>query len=187
LEDRELLVGEQSVRRTDSCGVPQGSVLGPALWNIFSDDLLSTNVPPGVQLIAFADDLAVVCIARDGAKIAELMNPVLAEISGWMTNNGLELAPQKTEAIVLTRKHIFATPKLYVEGHQITVKRTIRYLGVELDTRLSFTSHIASASRKAAETARAIGRLVTNIGGPSQSKRALLGSVSASKLLYGLG
>jgi len=185
MEDRDLLVGEQLIRRKVTCGVPQGSVLGPALWNIFYDKLLAIDVPPGVQLVAFADDVAVVGIARDGARTAELLNPVLADISRWMTEHGLALAPQKTEAIVLTNKHIFTAPDLYVEGHLIPVRRTIKYLGVELDTRLSFTHHIEMASRKAVETVRAIGRLMPNVGGPSRSKRALLGTVSASKLLYG--
>jgi len=185
LEDRDLLVGEARSTRRVTCGVPQGSVLGPALWNIFYDDLLTIAVPPGVQLVGFADDVAVVGIARDGARTTALLNPVLANISSWMSNNGLQLAPHKTEAIVLTRKHKFAAPELIVEGHQIPIKRTARYLGVELDSRLSFTHHIATASSKAAHSARAIGRLMPNIGGPSQSKRALLGSVIRSKILYG--
>jgi len=101
-----------------------------------------------------------------------------------MRDNGLTVAPQKSEAVVLTRKHSYADPELYVEGHAIPVKSAIRYLGVELDSRLSFTRHIAAASRKATESAKAIGRLMPNVGGPSQSKRALLGSVTNSKLLY---
>jgi len=60
----------------------------------------------------------------------------------------------------------------------------MRYLGVEIDTRLSFTKHIQQASRKATDSATAIGRLMPNIGGPSQSKRALLGTVANSKMLY---
>ncbi|XP_060874648.1 uncharacterized protein LOC132948261 [Metopolophium dirhodum] len=60
----------------------------------------------------------------------------------------------------------------------------MRYLGVELDTRLSFTKHVQQASLKASQSALAIGRLMPNIGGPSQSKRALLGSVANSKMLY---
>lgn len=43
-----------------SSGVPQGSVLGPTLWNILYDGLLKTRLPTGVTFLAFADDVALV-------------------------------------------------------------------------------------------------------------------------------
>lgn len=184
LQDRTLIVGGTHANRRVTCGVPQGSVLGPALWNVFYEELLEADIPPGVQIVAFADDVAVIGIARTGPSAADLINPVLNTISNWMNENGLQLAPQKSEAVVLTNKHRFDEPLLYVEGHEIPVKTAIKYLGVELDTRLSFTTHVATASKKATDSARAIGRLMPNVGGPSTCKRALLGTVVNSKLLY---
>ncbi|KAL4083185.1 hypothetical protein QTP88_028515 [Uroleucon formosanum] len=119
-----------------------------------------------------------------GEAAATLLNPVLAKVSAWMEQNGLKLAPTKTEAVVLTRKNKYDNPELLVEGHVIPIKQSMRYLGVEIDTRLSFTKHIQQASRKATDSATAIARLMPNIGGPSQSKRALLGTVANSKMLY---
>jgi len=184
LEDRTLLVGEARTTWRTTCGVPQGSVLGPSLWNLFYDDLLDTDMPPGVQLVAFADDVAMIGTSRIGLSAAVLLNPALETVNHWMRYNSLTVAPQKSEAVVLTGKYVYIDPVLHVEGHAIPVKPSIRYLGVELDTRLSFTAHIAAASRKATESAKAIGRLMTDVGGPAQAKRALLGSVTNSKLLY---
>jgi len=53
----------------------------PALWNIFYDELLTMDVPAGVQLMTFADDVAVISIAHTGEGIETLLNPVLTEIS----------------------------------------------------------------------------------------------------------
>jgi len=184
LQDRTLLVGETLTARRTTCGVPQGSVLGPSLWNAFYDELLDINMPPGVQLVAFADDVAVVGTSRTGPSATALLNPALQTVSTWMRDNGLAVAPQKSEAVVLTGKYVFTDPALLVDGHAVPVNKSIRYLGVQLDTRLSFTEHIANASKKATKSANAIGRLMPNLGGPAQAKRALLGSVTNSKLLY---
>jgi len=184
LENRTLLVGEARTARSTTCGVPQGSVLGPSLWNLFYDDLLDTDMPPVLQLVAFADDVTVIGTSRTGLSAAAMMNPVLETVNRWMRDNGFTVAPQKSETVVLTGKYAYTDPMLYIEGHVIPVKTSIRYLDVEFDTRLSFTAHIAAASRKATESAKAIGRLMPNVGGPAQAKRALLGSVTNSKLLY---
>jgi len=56
LTDRQLLTGDEMTPRPVTCGVPQGSVLGPTLWNVAYDSLLGMDVPPGVHLIGFADD-----------------------------------------------------------------------------------------------------------------------------------
>jgi hypothetical protein len=129
LEGRKLLVDRSLQQsRITTCGVPQGSVLGPALWNVFYDYLLKIDTPPGVQLVAFDDDVAVIGISRTDERAVALLNSVLRAISHW-------------------------------------IERHIRYSGVELDSRLSFTKHIAAESTKANESARAIGWLMLIITG----------------------
>lgn len=66
-----------------------------------------------------------------------------------MKDNGLQLAPHKSVAIVLTRKYKYENPLLVLDDHVIPVKPSMRYLGVELDTRLSFTQHVKQSSQRA--------------------------------------
>lgn len=101
-----------------------------------------------------------------------------------MSEHGLEVAPLKTQAILLTKKWAYVEPKLYIAGHEISIQKSVKYLGVTLDQRLTFTPHVKRATKSAAEAARAIGRLLPNIGGPSLSKRLLLSTVVTANLMY---
>ncbi|KAL4108282.1 hypothetical protein QTP88_018513 [Uroleucon formosanum] len=184
LSDRTLLTGADRTPRPVTCGVPQGSVLGPALWNVAYSSLLKMKTPPGVQLIGFADDLAVVGTAVTGQLLEDLVNPVLRNIDERMTSHGLELAHHKTEAVILSRRRAYVPPRLSIAGHPITLYDRIRYLGVVLDRNLTFAAHVDTVAKKASRTAAALARLMPNIGGPSEWKRKLLGSVVDSQLLY---
>jgi len=166
LSDRTLLTGAERTSRSVTCGVPQGSVLGLALWNVAYSSLLRMEVPPGVQLIRFADDLAVVGTAVMGQLLEELVNPVLTKIDEWMTRHGLELAHQKTEAVILSRRRAYVPPRLLIGGHPITLYGKIRYLGVILDKNLTFAAHVDTVTKKASRTAAALTKLMPNIGGP---------------------
>lgn len=88
-----------------------------------------------------------------------------------MSNNVLEVAAQKTEAIVLTRKWAFSEPKLRINNHDIEIQKTIKYLGVTLDQRMTFTPHVRMIMKSAAKAARSIGRLATKHSGPSNKRR----------------
>lgn len=94
LTDRSLEVDEQTTIGV-SCGVPQGSVLGPTLWNVLYDGVLELELPEGLRLIAFADDLAVLVTAKTEQELMSLANYALERVVGWMEEAGLKLAVQK--------------------------------------------------------------------------------------------
>lgn len=164
---------------------PNPRPFGPALWNLFYDDLLRLPVPPGVRLVGFADDLAVVVTAHNADLLEQAANPTLGRIDRWLGDNGLQVSTAKSEAVVLTKKWAYSNPMFLISGSVIPVKPAIRYLGVQLDTRLTFTQHIRLASAGARRTSAALGRLMPNVSGASGSKRRLLMSVVHSKLLFG--
>lgn len=181
LENQKLTVAENNTIAV-TCAVPQGSVIGPTLWNVFYDDILKLPMHHGVKLIAYADDVAIV--AHNARLLEEKVNPTIEAIRTWMDENGLQLAPQKSEAVLLTRKNRYDTPNIFLGGHRITVTKTLRYLGINLDQRLTFTHHTDKITKVATENDRAIARLMPNVKGPSASKRLFLSIVVHSKLLY---
>ena len=66
----------------------------------------------------------------------------------------------------------------------VTDRRSFRYLGVQLDRRLSFGEHLWIATKKAIQCGANLFRLMPNIGDPREAKRRLLVSMVHSKLLY---
>lgn len=158
--------------------------MGPVLWNLFYDDLLRLHFPPGVNLVCFADDLAVVVTAHNADLLEEVANPALAVVNRWMEANGLEIAPAKSEAVILTRKWAYRDPVFTINGLPIPVKKSIKYLGVQFDSRLNFTEHTKITTAATRRLTSALGRLMPNVGVPSARSRKLLISVMDSKLLY---
>ncbi|XP_018801280.1 PREDICTED: uncharacterized protein LOC108976540 [Bactrocera latifrons] len=63
-------------------------------------------------------------------------------------------------------------------------QKTLKYVGVLTDNRLRYKAHIEKAYEKAARATAALARVMANIGGPSQNRRALLDKVSQSLMMY---
>lgn len=92
---------------------------------------------------------------------------------------------EKTEAIMFKRKYKDRPPVISIEGTPIVLKRSIRYLGIEVDDLLSYKGHVASAAAKAQRVLSFLSRIMPNIGGPSEPRRKLFSVVVHSVLLYG--
>lgn len=165
-------------------GVPQGSILGPVLWNLLYDDLFKIELPEGVTLIGFADDVAMTVVAKTEETLMTRANFALDYVADWMKTRHLELAPQKTEAVILTRKRKMTPMQFLLNGTVIKPVPAIRYLGVWLDSKLNFGAHVNKIIEKTSKTVTALARIMPNLSGPRASKRKVLSSVVHSKILY---
>lgn len=166
-------------------GVPQGSILELDLWNVLYDGLLSITLPRDVEFIAFADDITLFSTAQVPYLLEERLEEALSSTVDWLTDHGLDVAIEKTEAIVLTRRNVRNTMQLRFQGHTINSQSSLSYLGMQLNSRCDFREHAELVTKRAAETCRRLQSLLPNAKGPRQMKRRLLAWVVLSRLLYG--
>nr|XP_034194807.1 piggyBac transposable element-derived protein 4-like [Osmia lignaria] len=96
-----------------------------------------------------------------------------------MRDHGLELAEAKTEIMLLPKK------RMQVGDMTIKTKAAVKYLGVTLDTRLTFWEQIRKIAHKAPAVTASLSRVMANIGRPRPCKRRLLMRTAEAILLYG--
>lgn len=169
------------------CGVPQGSVLGPLLWNIGYDWVLRGVNPRGVDVFCYADDTLVTAGGQDFGEAVSLAATGVAQVVARIRALGLEVALHKSQAVCFhgPRRAPPLGSSLIVGGETIAVGRTIKYLGLVLDGRWSFKEHFRALSPKISAAALALSRLMPNIGGCSSHCRRLFAGVVRSMALYG--
>lgn len=165
-------------------GVPQGSVIGPLVWNLMYNGVLRLKLPRGVKVVGFADDIGVVAVAKEIEEVEAATNEAIMEIKRWLESASLELADHKTEAVLITSRKKIEYMTIRVGEQIINSKESIKYLGVMLDNRLKFRPHIEYSSKKASQIQAALARIMPNIGGPGYPRRLLLARVVTSVLLY---
>ena len=128
--------GTMSDPKGVTCGVPQGSMLGPLLFLLYVNDMASAV---RCKLLLYADDSALIASGKNVADI-ESLSSELEYVSNWLIDNKLSLHLGKTQSILFgTKRRLSTGVKLNVicNGNVIESKSNVTYLGVTLDQFLS--------------------------------------------------
>lgn len=119
-------------------GVPQGSVLGPVLYLLYTCDIpeLKNNT-----IATFADDTAIMAVGNTYAEAAEKVQEAVNKIHGWTQQWRIKLNETKSVHINFTNKKEEYHP-IFINNKLIPYENTAKYLGMTLDAKLRWKAHV---------------------------------------------
>lgn len=129
-----------------TCGVPQGSILGPTLFLIYINDL--NRVSDIVKVVLFADDSNVFKCDTDVHNLVNEMNNELEKIDAWFKSNQLTLNISKTHYMIFTRQNLPVCNKIVVGGKEIEQVSCTVFLGIHIDDKLTWKRQIEHVTSK---------------------------------------
>ena len=143
---RYRLEGTLSSPRPVRAGVPQGSTLSPLLYALYTSDIPRTDK---VELAMYADDTALYTTDRSAWILAERLQRAADALGDWFSKWRFEVNPEKSVAVLFPRKRYETVSTIYLQGKPIPWESKVKYLGVVLDSKLSFRPHITYVRNKA--------------------------------------
>jgi len=157
-----MVNGCQSEQVRLSCGVPQGSVLGPVLFTLYTSPLANIISQHSIKHHFYADDsqLQISTTPDDLASILTETNNCYSDIQNWMVQNKLQLNGEKTEAMLVGTKNKLASvsiKSIQLGNNVITLSDSVKNLGVTLDNTLSMKNFLIQTCQSCYFQIRRIG------------------------------
>lgn len=158
----EIHQNDLKVTKRVTKGCPQGSILGPKLWNLLFDDLLNKIQAANRACVAYADDLMVPIPGNSRRELEVEGNRITRVIEEWCHGYKLTLSQSKSEMLLVKGfLDIKRPPTIRIGSGTIRMKKEVKYLGVAFGPRLNVTPHINAITTKAKNTFHSLARIAS--------------------------
>ena len=135
-----------------TCGVPQGSILGPLLFNIYLTDLFLFVSP---NICNYADDNSPYNTSKDSESVISHLENEAKLLLQWLQNNAFKANPDKSHLLLNSIDDISA----FIGGHEIKNSNVVKLLGISIDNELKFNEHVSKLCKKAGQKLHALSRI----------------------------
>lgn len=178
--------GELSHSQQVPCGVPQGAVLSPMLYNIFTSDVVMKD---GVQYYLFADDTGFVAADKKPEIVIEKLQSAQDELENYQRRWRIKINPNKSQAIFFTRRRsarFLPQSQISVMNHHVPWSDEAKYLGLLLDPKLKFDKHIDATLNRCNKLTKMLYPLISRRSRLSSTNKILLYKIIfRPTLMYG--
>ena len=144
-----LINGELSDYCAITHGVPQGSILGPLLFNIYINSL--SNSVEKARVILYADDAVLSCTASTAVELQAILARELNHICEWYSANRLTINAKKTQLMLAgskTKLSSFDDVELQMNNAKVERVQSCKYLGITMDAQWTWRPHISNLIKK---------------------------------------
>ena len=139
-------------------GAPQGSFMGPYVYNWFSNDLLLL-VQKLCNIYNYADDNTVSCTGKTSSEVIKKLQDVTKVMIDWFTTNFMKANPDKFQFILFSKE--IEAQSILLNNINVNCQSSVKLLGVHIDSKLNFRGHISCICKKAGKQINALARLST--------------------------
>ena len=145
LSNRKQFVSLGSIKseeRLVTCGVPQGSVLGPLPFLLYINDF--SNSATNIDFHLFADDSNLFCSHKNLQSLEQNLNMQVHNVNQWLCDNKLSLNIDKSNFVIFRppQKKIEYTVKLQINNKTVEEKKCLKYLGIFIDCHLNWKENV---------------------------------------------
>uniref|UniRef100_A0A1B6LNL6 Reverse transcriptase domain-containing protein n=1 Tax=Graphocephala atropunctata TaxID=36148 RepID=A0A1B6LNL6_9HEMI len=129
-------------------GTPQGCVLSPLLFSLYISNIKS-YLPPQVKSVQYADDILLYCSHKKYDIGHRHMQMSIKQLEIYFKELHMEINARKSNIIIISRsKHIELNLQYFLNGHRLPIVDTMKVLGVHVDNKLTFKTHISNLVQK---------------------------------------